>query len=354
MAPKFEKKNKMSKKRIVVLMGGKTPEHEVSLVSGSQVVKYLDKDRYEILPVVIPKNGQRWQLKTVTQTLLYSQDLLGESHPKEILKTETVADRKMILPPESIPQRADLVFIAMHGPYGEDGTIQGLLELVGVPYTGAGVLASALKMDKPMFKKIMKAEKIRIPRYLVLEKKDDSKMVWKKFRLPVVVKPSAQGSSVGVTIVHKKNLLEKAIKKAFFYGPRIIIEEYLKGTEITCGILGNENPVALPLVEIVPKNEFFDYEAKYVPGKSEEIVPARIPPKLTKEIQNLAIKVFKAINCRGFGRVDIIICRGKPYVLEINTIPGLTPNSLLPKEAMAAGMTYSQMLDRIIELALEK
>lgn len=342
----------MNKKKVIVLMGGKTPEHEVSLISGSQVVRHLDEDKYEVLPVVVSRDGRTWELKTTEQILLYSPELLLKSRTKKLFKKE-VGGRKIILQPESISQKAEVVFIALHGPFGEDGTIQGMLELVGVPYTGAGVLASALGMDKPMFRKVMRSERVRIPQYLIFEKNDDLRIVWRKFPLPVVVKPSSQGSSVGITIVHKKSQLAQAAGKAFSYGPKIIVEEYLEGTEIACGILGNKNPFALPLVEIIPKKEFFNYEAKYVAGMSEEIIPARISPKLTMEIKNLAIKVYKAIDCRGFGRVDMIICRGKPYVLEINTIPGLTPNSLLPKEAAVAGISYSEMLDKIIEFALE-
>lgn len=341
----------MKKTRVIVLMGGKSPEHEVSLVSGREIVKHLDEKKYEILPVVISKDGQKWQLKTLEQILLYSPGWSEENGKK---KKKGLIPGGESLKLESFSQKTDVVFIALHGVYGEDGTIQGMLELTGIPYTGAGVLASALGMDKPMFRKIMEREKILIPKYLILEKKDNFSLIWKKFKLPVVVKPSAQGSSVGISIVHKKEQLKKALELAFSFDSKVIIEEYLKGTEVTCGILGNDNPVALPLAEIVPKNEFFDYEAKYVSGKCDEIVPARISKKLTKNVQKTAVKVYKAIDCRGFGRVDMIICHGKPYVLEINTIPGLTPNSLLPKEAAAAGISYPHLIGRIIELAGER
>ncbi len=298
-------------------MGGKSPEHEVSVATGKEVVKNFDKNKYEVIPLVIPRNGKL---------------------PFSLL----------------ITKKPDVVFIAMHGPFGEDGTIQGMLELAGIPYTGAGVLASALGMDKPMFRKVVRAEGIPTPNYLVLKKGDSSQKILKVLGLPVVVKPSSQGSSVGVSIVRQKKDLDKALKKAFSFGPRVIIDEYLWGTEVTCGVLGNENPIALPVVEIIPKREFFDYQAKYNEGMSEEIVPARISKKLTKQVQNLAIRVYKAIDCRGFGRVDMIISKGKPYVLEINTIPGLTPVSLFPKEAAAAGISYPALLDRLIELALER
>jgi D-alanine-D-alanine ligase len=333
------------KTRVIVLMGGKSPEHEVSLVGGREVVSHLDSAKYEVLPLVISKDGQRWQLKKKDELLAQRQEV---SSAKDLTPTQEV------IRPEETPRRADVVFIAMHGPFGEDGTVQGMLEMIGIPYTGAGVLASAIGMDKSMFRKVMAGEKISMAKALMLKKTDNESLVWENFPLPVVVKPSSQGSSVGVSIVHKREELGKALEKAFQYGPRVLVEEYLSGTEVSCGVLGNEDPIALPVVEIVPKNEFFDYEAKYTDGKCDEIVPARIAPKLTKEIQDVAIKVYKAIGCQGFGRVDMIISGGKSYVLEINTIPGLTPASLLPKEAAAVGISYEQLLDRIIELSLEK
>lgn len=307
----------MKKKlRIVVLSGGKSPEYEVSLSSGKMVLEALKKKGHNVLPLVIGKEGKGYEY---------------------LFKL-----------------KADVVFIAMHGPFGEDGTVQGLLELAGIPYTGSGVLASALGMDKLAFRQAIKETGVLVPEYLVLEKKDGSDKVLKKISLPVVVKPSNQGSSVGVSIVREKKDLNKSLEKAFKFGPRVIAEEFLSGTEVTCGILGNENPSALPIVEIVPKNDFFDYEAKYTPGMSEEIVPARISPGLTNKVKETALKVYRAVNCLGFGRVDIIISKGKPYVLEINTIPGLTPNSLLPKEAAAAGIAYPELIEKVIEFALQK
>lgn len=316
----------MKKLRVIVLMGGKSPEHDVSLVSGREVVLHLDERKYQILPVIISPDGSKWQLKSIKEILHLSPGGVGNT----------------------------VVFIAMHGPFGEDGTIQGFLELAGLPYTGAKVLASALGMNKIMFRKIMEREKIPVPDSIVFTRKDKKSTILEKFGFPLVIKPSDQGSSVGVSIVHNRNELNPALNRGFFYSKRLLVEEYLQGTEVACGVLGNESPRALPVVEIVPKKEFFDYEAKYQEGLSEEIVPARISDELTKEVQKLSVAVFKAIDCRGFARVDLIIAKGKPRVLEINTIPGLTPISLFPKEAQAAGISYPQLLDRLIELALEK
>ena len=345
----------MAKIKVMVLMGGKTPEHEVSLVTGMGVVENLDKRKYEVLPVVISPDGEKWQLKSPQEFLLQSPTGVGKPTPQgksRGRKSSSLVESRLL--PQLGSSKPDVVFIAMHGPFGEDGTVQGMLELTGVPYTGAGVLASALGMNKIMFRKIMLQEGIPTPDYLIFSRRDKKTEIFRKFEFPLVVKPSDQGSSVGISIVRKKSQLNQALNKAFGYSRKILIEEYLPGTEITCGVIGNDSPTPLPLVEIIPQNEFFDYEAKYQANKCEEIVPARISKKLTRQVQDLAVRVYRAIDCRGFGRVDFIISRGKPYVLEINTIPGLTPTSLLPQEAAAAGISYSQLLDRVIELALER
>lgn len=289
----------MKKIKIAVLMGGKSAEHEISLMSGREVIKNLDKEKYEVFSVVVSKTGQF--------------DL-----PKE---------------------KVDIAFIALHGPFGEDGAVQGMLEFLGIPYTGSGVLASALGMNKIMFRKLMQVEGIRVP-------KETNKV-------PCFVKPYNQGSSVGASIVKSQKDLNKAIKVAKKYSNQVLVEEYIEGTEITCAVMGNDKAYALPLIEIVPKNKFFDYESKYKAKETQEIVPARISSSLTKKVQELAIKVYRTVGCRGFGRVDFILTDANvPVVLEINTIPGLTPMSLMPKAAKAAGISYPKLLDKIITYAL--
>lgn len=301
----------------MVLMGGKSPEYEVSLISGREVVKNLDKEKYRVSSLVIPKNGGQVQVD---------------------------------------PKKTDVVFIAMHGPFGEDGTVQGMLEMMGVKYTGSGVLASALGMDKIMFRKVMQVENIPSPKYVAIHKNQGTAEIVKVLGKPLYfVKPFAQGSSVGTTIVEQKKNLIKALNKAFKYGDTVIVEEYIKGTEVTCALFGNENPLALPVIEIIPKNKYFDYESKYAEEGTQEIVPARISKSMTKKVQNLAIKVYRAIGCRGFARVDFLLRDNKtPVVLEVNTIPGLTPMSLFPKAAKAAGISYNKLLDKIIKYAIEK
>lgn len=305
------------KMKILVLMGGKSPEHEVSLISGREVIKNLDRKKYEVSSLIIPKTGGQVRLN---------------------------------------PRKIDIVFIAMHGIFGEDGTIQGMLEMLDIKYTGSGVLASAIGMDKVMFRKLMQVVKIPSPRYLVFRRGEKISAITQILgNPPYFVKPSAQGSSVGTTIAKQKKDLKKALILAFKYGNTVIVEEYIQGTEVTCAVVGNEKPNAFPVIEIIPKNKYFDYESKYAEKGTQEIVPAGISRSLTGRIQQIAIKVYKAVGCQGFARVDFLIRKNKePVVLEINTIPGLTPVSLFPKAARAAGLSYSALLDKIIEYAINK
>lgn len=293
----------MKKLRIAVLMGGESSEREVSLSSGKTVLENLDKNKYEILAIDVPKELDK------------------------LLKW-----------------KPDFCLIILHGRGGEDGRIQGYLETNNIKYSGCGVLASAVGMDKMVFRWIM--ERFELP------------MAKLTNNAPCVVKPVDGGSSVGVTIVKKQEELVGAIKLAKKYCEDVLVEEYLSGTELSCGVIGNPasrsgQVVALPVIEIRPKTDFFDYKAKYTDGYSEEICPANISEQLTKKVQELAVEVFRAIKARGYARIDFIIHENKPYILEINTLPGMTPNSLLPKEAKVMGMSYSQLLDKIIDLGME-
>lgn len=343
----------MTKKiKVAVIMGGKSPEYDVSIASGGEIVKSLDSKKYSILPIVISRDGTKWKLTDKPSLLKLSKVISKTTSNKEI----ALQSSKSVGFGNVSEKPIDVVFIAMHGPYGEDGTVQGMLELAGLKYTGSGVLASAIGMDKIVFRKLMSLENIPIPKYAVVKHGENFKHIHKVLKkAPYFVKPHNQGSSVGASIVRKQKDLGKALKLAHRYSKLALVDEYIRGMEVTCGVLGNDKPYALPLVEIVPKNDFFDYESKYSESGAEEIVPARVNKKLTTKIQNLAIKVYKAVGARGFGRVDFILRNGKdPIVLEINTIPGLTPMSLLPKEAKAADISYPDLLDRIIKYALEK
>jgi len=305
----------MSKIGIALLFGGFSAERDVSIKTGEMIAKNLDKNKYQVF-LFDP-----------------AKDLAGFIR---------AINRKKI----------DVVFPALHGWLGEDGAIQGLLELLKVPYVFSGVLASALAMDKEMTKRILKSEKIPTPKYFIFTKGNHISL--KKTKFPCVVKPVSQGSSVGVTIVKGPAQLKKAIKQALEYDSRIMIEEFIEGREITAAVLGNKKPKALPLIEIKPRvADFFDYQAKYEIGGSEEICPAPISAALTKRIQDLAIRVHLALGCRGVTRSDFILHGNQPFFLEINTIPGMTATSLVPQAALRAGLEFSQLLDKLIELARE-
>lgn len=342
----------MKKIRIAVLMGGKSPEHEISILSGQQVIAQLNEKKYKTLPIVISKSG-KWQLTTKNHVLELSNLLKTKGTNKDI---SLVSKREIDLSRTSKSQKIDLFFVAMHGPFGEDGTVQGMLDLSGVPYTGSGVLASALGMDKIVFRKIMKVEKISTPKYFEVRKDQKRYKLTNIGGFPFFVKPHNQGSSVGVTIATNPKQLKKSLNIAHKYSAVAIVDEYIKGREFTCSVIGNRSPIALPVIEIIPKKgDFFNYESKYTESGAEEIVPAKISNMISSQIKDLAIKVYQATGCRGFGRVDFLMNNnGKIYVLEINTIPGLTPMSLLPKSAKAFGLSYSQLLDRIVSYALKK
>lgn len=297
------------RKRIVVVYGGQGSEREVSIGTGKNILKNLDKGKFEGVGLEMPKTGG---------SLIWLQQLVG--------------------------LKPDVVFLGLHGKDGEDGRIQATLETLGIKYTGSGVLASAIGMDKRVFKQLMRSAGMLMPESM-------SETVHK---FPCVVKPADQGSSVGVSVVEGPGELLAAVKKAQEYSSEVLVEKFIKGTEVSCGVWGNKTAEALPLIEIVPKlSRIFDYQSKYTKGGSEEIVPARISKLATKRVQEAAVTAYQTVGCRGYGRVDFIVKDEQPYLLEINTLPGMTETSLLPQEAAAAGISYRELLTRIIELAGE-
>jgi D-alanine-D-alanine ligase len=350
--------------RVAILMGGPSAERDVSMASGLQVLQAIDTSRFDALPYEITREGK----------FLPRPDLLrltgpgAASAPPQVGHVPAAAESTALLPhriEDAVGDgTVDLAFIALHGPYGEDGTIQGLLELLGIPYTGSGVLASALAMDKLRSRQVGLANGLPFPAFVVVDggawpgnQAEVRSNVAKDLGFPCVVKPNAQGSSIGVTIVRGKAALVPAIEHALQFGEVVLVEEYLQGTELTCAILEDPKtgvPAPLPLVEIVPKRDFFDYRAKYEPGASEEIVPARVPAALARQAQQLALRAHRALGCEGMSRVDMIARAGKIVLLEVNTIPGLTPGSLLPRAAAAAGLDFSQLVTRIIGNALRR
>lgn len=302
----------MNKRRIAVLAGGRSSEYDVSISSGTQVMENLDKNKYEVKLIKVSK--EEGNIDFVTE--------LKQFDPEK-------------------------VFITMHGSYGEDGRLQGILDFMNLPYVGSGVLASALGMNKLKFKELMSFFDILMPKWTVVYTKEKLKQKCIEFGFPCVVKQICGGSSLGVYIVKSEQELTVILEKEEIK-EGLLVEEYIKGTEVSCGVLGNKELTVLPVIEIVSKNDFFDYEAKYQIGKSEEIVPARIEDEMTKKVQETSLEIYRTVGCRDFARVDFIIKDCKAYLLEINTIPGLTPNSLLPKEAAAVGISYAELLDRLI------
>ena len=342
----------MKKLRVAVLAGGKSAEHEISVASAKEIIKHLNPQKYEALPVYISKDGLSWQILDGNQfaTLPTPIRTKTKRYKPRTLSIEKVAENGI----EKIKEHGvDIVFIALHGPYGEDGTVQGFLELFGIPYTGSGVLASALGMDKVASRKIFENEGLNVPKHIALRKGYDERIIWSEFDPPVFTKPHDQGSSIGSNVVHSKEELANRLAEAFLYSEVALVEEYLDGDEVTCGVLGNDNPETFPLVEICPKNEFFDFEAKYNESMCDEIVPARLPKNIAKKAQETAVIAYKSIGCKAFARVDMIIKDEEPHILEINTIPGLTLVSLVPKAAKAAGISYPKLLDKIITYSLE-
>lgn len=357
-------------------MGGASSEREISLASGKMVAEHLPKDRYEVVMLdtlaLMAGNprlteAQREQARTLLAGGARSealperdralpsafQDDIREAARGALPATEALA-------PRASGARIDVAFLALHGQYGEDGTLQGMLEILGIPYVGSRTLASALAMDKAMAKTVLEAAGIPVPRGIVVERGEFHRAPEEAARaaaervLPAVVKPVAQGSSIGMSLVSEMGGMRRALEEAFAYDDRALVEERLVGTELTVGVIGNRELLALPVVEIVPKRDFFDYRAKYDPALSDEICPARIPADAAARAQDLAKATHRALGCRGLSRTDQILVPDRgPIVLELNTMPGLTINSLLPKAAKAAGTSFAELLDRLVQLALE-
>mgnify|MGYP001581590241 FL=1 len=294
----------MTKKKlkIGVLFGGKSAEHEVSIMSAKNVIKALDKKKYQVIPIKINKNG-KFNF--------------------------------------SIVKKVNVVFPVLHGPFGEDGSIQGLLKLSEVPYVGAGILGSAVSMDKDVMKRLFREAKIPIAKFITFHSGENISFqkIKKGLGLPVFVKPANMGSSVGISKVQRENEFKKALKKAFKFDTKIIIEEFIDGREVECSVLGNDKPIASFPGEIITNQEFYSYDAKYIDKGSIVDIPAKLPKKTKKKIQELAIKVFKVLNCEGMGRVDFFVKKnGEVVVNELNTIPGFTNISMYPKCWVASGL----------------
>ncbi|MHB8652047.1 MAG: D-alanine--D-alanine ligase [Minisyncoccota bacterium] len=351
----------MSKKiRVGVLFGGKSAEHEVSLQSAKNVIDAIDKEKYEVVPIGINKEG-KWLLGE-------TNDLLLNSDNPKLIKLSKLSNG-VVLVPQSDGQissltmhqtgtSVDVIFPVLHGPFGEDGTVQGLLKLAHVPFVGASVLGSAIGMDKDVMKRLLRDAEIPIAKFLVFRANDDISFekTSRELGMPMFVKPANLGSSVGVSKVKNKEEFENAIYEAFQYDSKILVEETIVGREIECSVLGNENPIASVPGEILPSHEFYSYKAKYIDENGATLkIPANVSDEVKKKIQELAIKTFRVLECEGLGRVDFFLKEdGNLVVVEINTIPGFTKISMYPRLWQESGVSYTDLIDRLIQLAIER
>ncbi|RJQ28210.1 MAG: D-alanine--D-alanine ligase [Peptococcaceae bacterium] len=352
------------KKRVAVIFGGRSGEHEISIQSAQSVIAALDREKYEVIPVGVTREG-KWLAGIDPPALLAGdfKDAITVDPPADPARGGLVRVNPANAGTESHVLPVDVVFPVLHGTFGEDGTLQGLLELANIPYVGAGVLASALGMDKVLMKTVFARHNIPQPRFWFCLRREWEKDrsgivagVEERLGYPCFVKPANLGSSVGISKAHDRAELVRAIELAAKYDRKIILEEGVEAREVEVSVLGNDDPVASPPGEIIPFNEFYDYEAKYIDGKSSLIIPADLPPDTVRRVQELAVKAFKAVDCAGMARVDFFIRRDNNAVLvnEINTIPGFTRFSMYPKLWEAGGIGYGELLDRLIELAQER
>jgi D-alanine-D-alanine ligase len=385
----------MKKLRVGILFGGRSGEHEVSLLSAASVLKAIDKDKYDVVPIGITKDG-RWLTATDAENLLQGK-LIPEARNLRAGDPETTQaaavlarGEAVVVPPEpvrregglvpfqtdtALTRRAsdrainvDVIFPVLHGTFGEDGTIQGLLELADIAYVGAGVLGSAAGMDKDVMKSLLVAAGIPIVKHVTVlrsawekDSKKVRKIVESKLRYPVFVKPANLGSSVGISKAHDRKELGPAIEEAAKFDRKVVIEQGVggrknKAREIECSVLGNDEPVASVPGEIVPVKEFYDYNAKYLDEGSELIIPAKLTKAETKKVQELAVRCFRAVDCSGLARVDFLMdpLTRKIFLNEINTMPGFTAISMYPKLWAASGVAYPILIDKLIQYGLER
>jgi D-alanine-D-alanine ligase len=350
----------MPKLRVAVIMGGRSSEHEISLASARSVLEALDPTRYEAVTVEIGRDG-RWEL--------------GSGSLAELERHGHSAAETLPIPTSHVPAtlaEVDVVFPVLHGPFGEDGTVQGLLELADVPYVGAGVTASALCMDKDLFKSVLRDKGIPVTRSVTLRSKADARAEPARpeggaasgaltdgfenpFGFPVFVKPARLGSSVGISKARGENELRAAIELAFRHDEKVLVEEFVSGVEVECSVLGNQEPFASIPGEIVANADWYDYSAKYDEGGMDLIIPPRVPQEAIDRVQELSVLAFRATECEGMARADCFVRDdGEVLVNELNTIPGFTATSVYAKLFEASGIPYEELLDRLVQLALER
>lgn len=346
------------KTNIAILFGGKSAEHEVSINSAKNVYKSIDKNKYDVILIGITKKGQ-WYTGS-EENILNKNSLAKISDNLEEIMLISKKGKSKIISAQTYKELSsvNIVFPVLHGPFGEDGSMQGFLKTLDIPFVGSGVLGSALGMDKDIMKRLFRDADLPIANFCTFKKIDNInfEIIKEKLDLPVFIKPANLGSSVGVSKAENKEQLEKAISKAFLYDNKIIIEENIKGKEIECAVLGNENLSASKVGEIIPKHDFYDYDAKYLdPNGAVLKIPAEISEEKEEEIQNLAILAFKTLCLSGMARVDFFLTeKGEIYLNEVNTIPGFTDISMYPKLWEQSGLSNSELVSNLISLALEK
>jgi D-alanine-D-alanine ligase len=358
------------KQRIGLVFGGRSGEHEVSLASAASVMANLDSDKYEVVPIGITKEGA-WLLGTEPARLMAAEQSVSQDAGTEKTTAVTLTSdpRLRRLIPMQGGERLedngalDIIFPVLHGTYGEDGTLQGLLEMANVPYVGCGVLGAALGMDKEKMKMVFQSISLPSVDYLVYRRNEWERSpetimdaIEQRLGYPCFVKPVNLGSSVGISKAHDRGELEHAMHIAAEYDRKIIIECGINCRELECAVLGNDEPIASVVGEVIASNEFYDYNAKYIDNKSQIIIPADIPQAAAEEVRRQAVAAFLALDLSGLARVDFFLEKetGRVYINEVNTLPGFTQISMYPKLWEASGLPYSQLLDRLIELAIER
>jgi D-alanine-D-alanine ligase len=350
----------MKKKlRVALLFGGKSAEHEVSLISARNILAAMDKNKYQVIAIGIDKQG-RWHLDESARLLL------GKSATK--VEYRDAKNAAAVMPGDGATPMVrrggaglgaiDVVFPILHGPFGEDGTVQGLLKLANLPFVGAGVLGSAVGMDKDVMKRLLRDADIPIGKFLAFNRWDKISFakVRKALGLPLFIKPANLGSSVGINKVSQPAEFAAAVREAFRYDNKIVIEEFISGREIECSVLGNDHPIASLPGEIIVNRDFYSYNAKYLDEHGARLeIPAKLPKAVIKKVRDTALRAYRALCCEGMGRVDFFIqADGRVLVNEINTIPGFTQISMYPKMWEATGVSYADLIDRLIQLAIAR
>lgn len=340
----------MAKKNVGLLFGGKSAEHEVSVMSARSVYEFADRNKYNIYPIAVDKDGNWLNRKD-------SKKIIEDNNFSKVPSSNSKVNKKGL--ENFLENNYDVIFPLIHGPYGEDGKIQGFFELLGIPYVGANVLGSSIGMDKGIMKKLFDYNGLKQADFITVKhfnknKMDEINEFVENYGLPIFIKPANLGSSIGISKVSKREELKEAVNNAFIYDNKIIVEKALKAREIECSVLGKNNFRASLPGEIIPSHDFYDYSSKYQDQKTKLIIPAELNDKLINEIQEMAIKAFEIIEGEGLARVDFFLSNNDIYINEINTIPGFTKYSMYPKLWDATGLSYSNLIDELINIALDE